>query len=102
MFSRRSQHDFEPNRLAHALLAARARGLGPLDLTVSNPTTAGIPYASGITEALVRSPDVLRYEPLAFGLASARAAVSGLWRERGLTVPEARIALTASTSEPMP
>lgn len=99
MFSRRSQYDFEPNRLAHALLAARTRGVGLLDLTVSNPTTAGIPYASGITDALARSPDVLRYEPLAFGLGSARAAVSELWRERGLTVPEARIALTASTSE---
>lgn len=99
MFSRRSQHDFQPNRLTQALAAARQRGQVPLDLTVSNPTSAGIPYAPGITDALVRSCDVLRYEPLAFGLASARNAVSALWRERGLTVPEERIALTASTSE---
>lgn len=99
MFSRRSQHDFEPNRLAHAVLSARAGGRALLDLTVSNPTTAGIPYASGISDAWVRSAGLLRYEPLAFGLASARAAVSELWRERGLTVPEAHIALTASTSE---
>jgi aspartate/methionine/tyrosine aminotransferase len=99
VFSRRSQHDFRPNRLALALAAARTRGVALLDLTVSNPTTAGIPYAPGITDALIRSPDVLRYEPLAFGLASARAAVSALWRERGLCVPEERILLTASTSE---
>jgi aspartate/methionine/tyrosine aminotransferase len=85
--------------LALGLAAARARGVALLDLTVSNPTTAGIPYAAGIGDALVRSSDVLRYEPLAFGLASARAAVSALWRERGLSVPEERIALTASTSE---
>jgi alanine-synthesizing transaminase len=99
VFSLRSQHDFRPNRLAQALLSARTRGVALLDLTVSNPTTAGVPYAPGLTDALVGSGDVLRYEPLAFGLTSARAAVSALWRERGLSVSEERIALTASTSE---
>jgi alanine-synthesizing transaminase len=99
VFSRRSQHDFRPNRLAQALSAARGRGVELLDLTVSNPTTAGVPYAPGLTDALVRSSEVLRYEPLAFGLVSARAAVSALWRERELAVPEERILLTASTSE---
>src|SRR5204863_5818244 len=34
-----------------------------------------------------------------FGLAAARAAVSALFRERGLTVPAEHVALTASTSE---
>jgi aspartate/methionine/tyrosine aminotransferase len=70
-----------------------------LDLTVSNPTTVGIPYAAGVAGALARSDEVLRYEPEAFGLASARAAVSELWRERGFEVPPERVALTASTSE---
>jgi aspartate/methionine/tyrosine aminotransferase len=52
-----------------------------------------------VAHALTRSPDVLRYEPAPFGLASARAAVSALWRERGLEVPPEHVALTASTSE---
>jgi aspartate/methionine/tyrosine aminotransferase len=99
VFSRRSIEDAPPNRLSAALAARRARGATTLDLTVSNPTCAGIPYAENVAGALSRSPDVLRYEPEPFGLAPARAAVSALWRERGLEVSPAAVALTASTSE---
>lgn len=99
MFSRRSAQDFTPNRLSLAVAARRARGGELTDLTLSNPTRAGIAYAPNVASALARSDDVLRYEPEAFGLATARAAVSALWRERGLAVPAERIALTASTSE---
>lgn len=99
MFSRRSAHDLTPNRLSLALRARRASGAELLDLTPSNPTRAGIPYAPNVATALARSDDVLRYDPEAFGLAPARAAVSALWRERGLVVPSERVALTASTSE---
>jgi alanine-synthesizing transaminase len=98
-FSRRSALDLTPNRVTLALGAARARGARLLDLTVSNPTLAGVPYADGVATALTRSPDVLRYEPAAFGLLTAREAVSALFRERGVSVPAEHVALTASTSE---
>ena len=52
MFSARSLQEDVPNALTQALAAARARGR-VLDLTVSNPTTAGLPYdADGIVSAL--------------------------------------------------
>jgi alanine-synthesizing transaminase len=97
--SRRSRVDPRPNRLATALAERRALGRTHLDLTVSNPTTAGIPYdADAITRA-ISSPGALAYEPAPFGLPSARDAVAGLWRERGVPTDARRVALTASTSE---
>ena len=44
--------DPHPNALTLALLRAQDNGRAVLDLTVSNPTTAGIPYAS---DAITRS-----------------------------------------------
>lgn len=99
MFSKRSAVERSPNRLSVAIAEGRARGAEVLDLTVSNPTRVGIPYADNVAGALARSAEVLRYEAEAFGLASAREAVSELWRERGLAVSPERVALTASTSE---
>ena len=99
VFSRRSALDLSKNRVTLALEAARARAEQLLDLTVSNPTLAGIRYADGIADALSRAPDVMRYEPEPFGLGSAREAVSALFRERGVSVPAGHVALTASTSE---
>ena len=70
-----------------------------LDLTVSNPTTAGIAYDS---EAIVRAladPRALAYEPEAFGLPGARASVARELSTHGTVVDPARVVLTASTSE---
>jgi aspartate/methionine/tyrosine aminotransferase len=47
----------------------------------------------------VGSCEALVYAPEPFGLASARAAVSGDYARRGVAVPRERIVLTASTSE---
>ena len=99
MFSERSARERSPNRLSAAVAERRAAGAALVDLTVSNPTLAGIPYAASVGAALTRSTEVLRYEPEPFGLMSARVAVSELWRERGLAVAPERVALTASTSE---
>jgi alanine-synthesizing transaminase len=88
-----------PNRLAAALGERRAAGRTHLDLTVSNPTSAGIPYDhQGITAAL-GSPRALVYEPAPFGLPSARDAVAKLWTDRGVPTEARRVALTGSTSE---
>jgi len=99
LFSKRSSLELTPNRLTLELAAARARAADIVDLTVSNPTLARIPYGASVAEALARSPHVLRYEPEAFGLVSAREAVVGLWRERGVVTSADRVLLTASTSE---
>jgi alanine-synthesizing transaminase len=101
MLSKRSAHDPRPNALTLALERARAGGAARevLDLTVSNPTTAGIPYAR---EAIVRAlgdPRALTYAPEPFGLRSARDAVATDLRADGMRVDPSHILLTASTSE---
>lgn len=97
-FSARSTLELSPNRLTLALAAARARGAALVDLTVSNPTLAGIPYG-GVAGAFAAEAAVVRYDPEPFGLPVARAAVSALFRDRGLDVPAEHVALTCSTSE---
>jgi alanine-synthesizing transaminase len=97
LFSRRSGVEFTPNALSEALARRRASGAPLLDLTVSNPTTAGIPYAPDLAAALAAEAHV--YEPAALGLPSAREAVAALWRERGIDTRADRVVLTASTSE---
>ncbi|MES1174604.1 MAG: pyridoxal phosphate-dependent aminotransferase [Myxococcales bacterium] len=99
MFSARTLHDSEPNALTRALRARRAAGLPVCDLTQSNPTVTGLPYAEGRLLQSLADPRALTYEPESFGLPSARQAVRGLMCEAGFDVPEARILLTSSTSE---
>ncbi len=99
MFSTRSDHDSSPNALSRALSARRARGGEVLDLTLSNPTRAELPYASAEILAALVHPGALEYAPEAFGLPSARAAVARAFGERGVHVGEERVVLTASTSE---
>jgi alanine-synthesizing transaminase len=99
VFSRRSARDLSPNRLSAALVARRSAGAEILDLTVTNPTRVGLPYAASVATTLSRSEAVLDYEPEPFGLATARQAVSALWQSRGFEISPERIALTASTSE---
>ena len=76
----------------------RAAGRPLLDLTVTNPTAAGIRYPGDILQPLgdVRGST---YQPEPFGLASARQAVAADYARRGISVAEDRIVLTASTSE---
>lgn len=97
MFSRRVPDDRRPTRYARALSAARARG-DLLDLTLSNPTRAGIPYPDDLLQPLA-DPAALIYRPDPLGLADARAAVADTYLTRGLEIGRERIVLTASTSE---
>ena len=82
------------NELAVALAARRARGDRVLDLTQSNPTVAGIPYAEADNLAALTDRASHVYEPTPFGLDRARRAVAELHG----TDPR-RVLLTASTSE---
>jgi alanine-synthesizing transaminase len=99
MFSSRSSVDLALNPLATALARARAASRPLLDLTESNPTRAGLPYATeSILAALVR-PASLVYEPGPFGIASARDAVARELSSPDRAVEGSRVILTASTSE---
>jgi aspartate/methionine/tyrosine aminotransferase len=99
MFSRRVPADQRSNRLSKALEEQKARGIQVLDLTESNPTRCGFLYDErAITRAFSR-PDVFLYEPHPQGLLSAREAVAGYYRQRGLAVNPDSLFLTSSTSE---
>lgn len=98
MFSARARWELQPNRLAALLGEKRGRGIRVLDLTESNPTRAGIPYPKDVLAPLAEAA-ARRYEPVPFGLASAREAVAADFRRRGATVDPGHIFLTASTSE---
>ncbi|MBL9103310.1 MAG: pyridoxal phosphate-dependent aminotransferase [Myxococcales bacterium] len=89
MFSRRTAWALEPA----APLAA------DLDLTLSNPTAAGFTYPDDLYRALADERSAV-YDPLPFGLASAREAVAAYYAARlGAPVDPARVGLCASTSE---
>lgn len=97
-FAARTGWDLSDNRLASILAEARAAGRPLIDLTESNPTRCAILDAEPLI-ARLGDPRGARYEPLPLGHPTARAAVTGYYRERGLEVDPERVALTASTSE---
>ena len=98
MFSERVPPSLEPNRITQAVRRVRAAGRPLLDLTITNPTTAGFEYPSSML-AVLTSPGALRYDPQPFGLLDARRAVACDYARRGIEVTPERIVLTASTSE---
>lgn len=94
MFSRRSDWDAAVNRLTRATVDRRKRGDEILDLTVSNPTRAGIHYPHDeLSEVMARAARA-PYDPQPLGIRSAREAVA---REAGADSED--IVITASTSE---
>ncbi len=95
-YSSRLRWDLAPNRLTQLLDERRSAGAAILDLTESNPTTAGFAYPSDQILAALADPRALRYHPAAAGLPFARAAVSEYYAGR---VSPDRILLTSSTSE---
>jgi len=100
MFSKRTEWKLTPNRFTQAQADQRAAGMEVLDLSMSNPTRAGLPYDEAILQALVH-PEALDYDPQPKGLLSARQAVARYYHDAhdiyGVD-PESLI-LTTSTSE---
>ena len=88
--SQRSAFDPTPNALAQAV----ARHPPRFDLTLSNPTAAGLAYPEAVILEALADRGSLRYAPHPFGLPTARQAVADLLG----TSPD-RVVLTASTSE---
>ncbi|MBI2821088.1 MAG: pyridoxal phosphate-dependent aminotransferase [Acidobacteria bacterium] len=98
MFSRRTGFEDRPNRLSLLLQQKRAAGASLLDLTVSNPTRAGMRYPKGMLAPLAGDAS-LQYRPDPAGLPEARAAVVAYYAERERRASVDSIFLTASTSE---
>ncbi len=96
--SRRFTWEARPNALATARAEVEASGRRLLDLTRSNPTSAGIPYPPDLLAGLA-DPRALRYEPSAAGLRLAREAVAEYYQDHGAAVHPDQVMLTASTSE---
>ncbi|HLG55751.1 MAG TPA: pyridoxal phosphate-dependent aminotransferase [Vicinamibacterales bacterium] len=98
MFSNRLPARADVNALSRTVAALRAAGTPIVDLTESNPTTAGFAYPADLLTGLA-DPRALRYDPQPCGLRSAREAVADDYARRGVTVDPAHVVLSASTSE---
>jgi alanine-synthesizing transaminase len=98
MFSNRLPANAIANALSLRLDALRADRLPYVDLTESNPTHAGFAYPADLLSAL-SSDAALSYDPHAFGLPGARAAVADDHRRRGVMIDRDQVVLTASSSE---
>jgi aspartate/methionine/tyrosine aminotransferase len=101
MFSQRTNWQLNPNALTRAIEEVRASGKKILDLTVSNPTEAGVRTDTETVLGALANPEAMRYDPQPRGLLSARQAVCRYYREEhGVSDlnPE-RLILTTSTSE---
>ena len=106
MFSDRTNWKLTRNRLTDALEGARSEGANILDLTVSNPTRAGLLYDEAATLASLSSPRAIDYDPQPKGLRQAREAVAAYYGGGGSGAshgvhgfdPE-QLVLTTSTSE---
>ena len=111
MFSERTNWKLAQNRFTQALEEVRAGGGRVLDLTVSNPTRAGLHYDEPAILGALASRRALDYDPQSKGLLAAREALAGYYRDRSgrgkrdvasnvsTEVDAERIVLTTSTSE---
>jgi alanine-synthesizing transaminase len=86
------------NAVFRALRAAQATSRPLIDLTSTNPTTAGFEYPPALL-ALLRSSDGHVYEPSPLGLPAAREAIARDYARRGISLSPDRIVLTSSSSE---
>ncbi len=101
MFSHRTGWKLHPNRFTEAQRELLAAGREVIDLSVSNPTRAGLHFDEESILGALTNPQAMDYDPQPKGLLSARAAVADYYREQhgefGLN-PESAV-LTTSTSE---
>ena len=97
-YSRRFIWEARPNALWIERKALEAAGRPVVDLTISNPTQAAIPYPADFLASL-SDPRALHYKPQATGLFAAREAVAEYYADHGASVHPDQILLTASTSE---
>jgi aspartate/methionine/tyrosine aminotransferase len=101
MFSQRTNWKLSRNRLTEALEQVRAAGRRILDLTLSNPTAAGLVYDEAQILRALASPHAMQYEPQPKGLPAARTAVAAYYQSaHGIAdLDPERVIVTTSTSE---
>ena len=100
MFSNRTNWKLTRNRLTEALDEARSSGARVLDLTISNPTRAGLHYNDPEILQSLSSPRSMDYDPQPKGLPRARAAVADYYQvQHGIHLDPEHLTLTTSTSE---
>ncbi|MCU1297235.1 MAG: aminotransferase [Acidobacteriaceae bacterium] len=105
MFSKRTEWRLATNHFTEAQRELLARGREVLDLTISNPTRAGLVYNNQAILNSLNHPEVLDYDPQPKGLPSARCAVAAYYRWREANsgpdpeIDPESIVLTTSTSE---
>jgi alanine-synthesizing transaminase len=101
MFSHRTNWRLTPNRFTEAQQEMEVAGREVLDLTLSNPTRAGLHYDAEALLGCLIDPQALDYDPQPKGLWSAREAVAAYYREEheGFDLNAESIVLTTSTSE---
>jgi alanine-synthesizing transaminase len=87
-----------PNPLSEALERRRRAGLPVFDLTLSNPTQAGLQVPEDWTQ-LLAGQAVRSYDPDPRGGAAAREAIAAYYGERGEALDPGDFFLTAGTSE---
>src|SRR2546423_1300861 len=101
MFSQRTTWRLTHNRFTEAQREIAAAGREVLDLTISNPTRAGLRYDEELILKSLANPKALDYDPQPKGLRSAREAVATYYRDQHAVLdfdPES-LFLTTSTSE---
>lgn len=101
MFSDRTNWNLAHNRFTDALEEVRKSGVKVMDLTLSNPTRAGLQFEEASILKALASPRALDYDPQSKGLLEAREAVARYYGEANSAnrVDPEQIVLTTSTSE---
>jgi len=101
--NRRFPDAAEPNSLARLLAEKRRSGTRErrplLDLTVTNPTAAGLIALDESSREALADDRAAAYDPDPRGLLSAREAIAAEFGRADAPLDPARIALTASSSE---
>ncbi|HEY5119440.1 MAG TPA: pyridoxal phosphate-dependent aminotransferase [Anaerolineales bacterium] len=97
--SSRLSDDLEPNDFFRALEKHRAQALPLLDLTISNPTLAGLEYPQEDIKTALAEAAGHSYQPDPKGLPAARSAVAEYYQDHGCGPPSESIVLTSGTSE---
>src|SRR5216683_5477550 len=82
MFSKRTDWKLTPNRFTEVQRELHAAGRKVLDLTISNPTRAGLRYDVESILNSLSNREAMDYDPQPKGLASAREAVAAYYLEQ--------------------
>src|SRR5882672_1970747 len=101
MFSHRTNWPLAQNAFTRALEEVRASGQEIFDLTVSNPTEAGVRPDPQVVLNALANPEAMCYDPQPRGLLEARNAVCNYYRESHgvFNCDPEQLVLTTSTSE---